>query len=794
MWFHYSRKHISLYSFAVFVLSFVFVLLIFTPITRAEEFSFVGSVDVSVPLVDGKTQYGPVTVTLTDFTTSKTQSSEILAVTPIENISGSTQGIVNFKYSFGNLSKTDTYQVCIPTTSLCTPKIGPNEQNSYLNVGKTAINANISVSIQDLKDNPSIIPVTAAASTTTKTCGDVVTGVGWILCPVITGITALNDSMWSLVSGLLNVNPISQSSSIYTAWASIRNIANVVFVIIFLIMIFSQVSNIGITNYGIKKLFPRLIFGAILVNISFVVVQIVVDLANIIGSSLYGLLAGLAPNDFLAKAWTGLPGMILTAVSGTGLLVGGVSLIGGAAAAFWMLAPVALMGLLALLAAILTLIFRQAVIPILAILAPLAFVAYLLPNTESWFKKWRSLLTQMLMLYPLAAVVFGGSQLAARLIIGESPDWWNTVMGVIIMTLPLFSLPFLATKGGAITNAVGSALNNLAKKTQSPINKWTGSKADQARTAYDNRAVNGNLRRDAPRRAFLRRGVRLDEINKSQQSELARGKNAYAHEQISNNEVGAIQQTLSGLSGGRLGGRGIRTQMITGGTAGAAERLEARIQNEQRELDEKEIQNITALDNRNLMSSDNHLARLVDPTATANQRVASIRAIGESGGKGDLNNLAILSSRMNAADRREIQTVIGKKLGADNPAFGGPSIREIGEGTFNPDTSYARFIISRDFTADRFLSMHDSAKMGLLTHINNHGTAAERGALNAVRTQIEASDDLLSRTSGALMNEITNILGPPQPQPQPAPIPPQPSGLLDQYGNPLPPSQNNPQS
>ena len=58
----------------------------------------------------------------------------------------------------------------------------------------------------------------------------------------------------------------------------------------FLAIIISQLTGFGISNYGIKKMLPRLIIAAILVNLSIYICQIAVDLSNILG---YGLRAGL---------------------------------------------------------------------------------------------------------------------------------------------------------------------------------------------------------------------------------------------------------------------------------------------------------------------------------------------------------------------------------------------------------------------------------------------------------------------------------------------------------------------
>ena len=55
-----------------------------------------------------------------------------------------------------------------------------------------------------------------------------------------------------------------------------------------LIVIFSYLTGIGINNYRIKQILPRLILTAILVNLSFIVCLLAVDASNILGSSLNG--------------------------------------------------------------------------------------------------------------------------------------------------------------------------------------------------------------------------------------------------------------------------------------------------------------------------------------------------------------------------------------------------------------------------------------------------------------------------------------------------------------------------
>jgi hypothetical protein len=341
-----------------------------------------------------------------------------------------------------------------------------------------------------------------------NTCGSSVTGLGWIVCPVINAVVGLNDILWSIIKSMLTVNPLEQNQPIYTAWGAIRSLANALFVIFFMVIIFSQLTGVGITNYGVKKMLPKIIVAAILVNVSFILMQGAVDLSNIIGSSLYSLIHSMIPNTGQHTWQLILNGILGGAFSGA-LGVGAVILVMGSATGFWMLIPFMLMGLLSLIAAFLTLAFRQAAIPILTILAPLAIVASGLPNTESWYKKWRGLLLSMLMLYPLAAVIFAGSEFASVMIIGTGNgiphNFLNYLIGLTILALPLFSLPFLARQGGAIQAKIAGALNGLAQKAKPGISNMAKERAEAAKQDYLSNRPNAAIRGlQGSRNRFLR--------------------------------------------------------------------------------------------------------------------------------------------------------------------------------------------------------------------------------------------------------------------------------------------------
>src|SRR5690606_3575128 len=108
---------------------------------------------------------------------------------------------------------------------------------------------------------------------------------------------------------------------------------------------------------------------------------------------------------------------------------------------------------LAIITVFLVLTLRQALIILLIVIAPLAFVAYLLPNTEDWFTKWRKLLMTLLLMYPIIAVIFGASALASSIVMNSASGDYKAViqiMGACIAILPLAITPVVMKTAGGV--------------------------------------------------------------------------------------------------------------------------------------------------------------------------------------------------------------------------------------------------------------------------------------------------------------------------------------------------------
>lgn len=358
---------------------------------------------------------------------------------------------------------------------------------------------------------------TAQATTSPQTSScDVSHGVGWIICPITNFLAEGMDFAYKTLSDFLFVRPTSndQNSALFRAWSYMRNIANVAFVIVFLIVIYSQLTNFGVSNYGLKKLLPRLIIAAILVNLSYYICAIAIDASNILGYSLQDLfiwirngLVGTTGNSWDAGNWSSVTGFILS--GGTAATAGGIALFStlsyyGAAGSIFLLLPSLVSGLMAVIVALVIIAGRQALITILAIISPLAFVAYLLPNTEKLFEKWRSTFLTLLIVFPAFSVIFGGAQLAGTAIIQNASSINAIILGMLVQVFPLFITPMLIKLSGSTLAGLANIINNPNRGLIDRTRKFT---EDRAENIKARRLAKNPIRRG---QFLLRNAQRMD--------------------------------------------------------------------------------------------------------------------------------------------------------------------------------------------------------------------------------------------------------------------------------------------
>ena len=335
----------------------------------------------------------------------------------------------------------------------------------------------------------------------------------WFACPLADDlsnfITFLYEHMiekWLIYPPQALQQTTSAGKVTNKVWSDIRNLANALFVVYLLVIIFSQITGWQIQQYGIKKALPRAIIMIVLVNLSYIICQGVVDISNILGSG-------------VGAFFNRLNGLVVLSVEGSstingtgGLVILVVVLIGIIVAALFMGPAFLLPILFTLIGAVMTIFMtfamlavRQALMTGLVIISPLAIACAALPGTEKLYKKWFGLFKGLVFTYPIAAFLVYGGSFAGRLVVktmGES-GFISGLIGVAVVVVPPCFLPKITTSSiAAIDGAILKFKQNLTGGAQNALGR--SRLADKMRRQTEKRKVerasgghidkNGNVR------------------------------------------------------------------------------------------------------------------------------------------------------------------------------------------------------------------------------------------------------------------------------------------------------------
>jgi hypothetical protein len=184
-----------------------------------------------------------------------------------------------------------------------------------------------------------------------------------------------------------------------------RVYANIILVILLLVAVISQAYGGGIVEaYTARKMLPRILVAAILINVSIYFVAFAIDIANVVGAGIGDLITAplvqtgefqFSPTNTQAFAISGIAvflGAVVAFLVTSGLLLSILPLL---------LVFVVLPAFFGLLTVFVTLIILQGLYMALTIFSPIAFALYALPNTEKYFHTWWEWLFRSLLVYPI---------------------------------------------------------------------------------------------------------------------------------------------------------------------------------------------------------------------------------------------------------------------------------------------------------------------------------------------------------------------------------------------------------
>ncbi len=275
---------------------------------------------------------------------------------------------------------------------------------------------------------------------------------------------------------------------------------NIFLIIALLVIVFGQSIGGGLVDaYTAKKVLPRLLIAAILINTSIYIVVLLVDLTNIIGTGINTLITQPFANagDFKLQLNGAASALGIAGIVGASF----AAFIGSAVLLQFLWVFILLPAFLAFIGVLATVIIRRGLIIFLIIISPVAFALYCLPNTEQYFKKWWELLFKTLLVYPIIAAVFAIANVMSKTInlAGQTSGVTATIAGilsVVALVIPLFLIPFAFKLAGGLIGSLTNVLANAGKR---------------GHEAYKGNVNDGNSRQNRTRRRLADRNVRSRE-------------------------------------------------------------------------------------------------------------------------------------------------------------------------------------------------------------------------------------------------------------------------------------------
>lgn len=309
--------------------------------------------------------------------------------------------------------------------------------------------------------------------TDAETCASEGGALSWIMCSMIELLDEGFQYVDKQIGDLLIVpegditGTNAESVGVPLAAKQIRNIAYIILIPIMLVMVISTALGFDfVSAYTIKKALPRMVFAIIFIAISSDITLFLVRITNTLGVGIAGLILG--PFDIgsgglahiLNPASAGGVS-IMAALFGLGaILVIGPAVIG-------ILLSYLLVAFIAVLMGFAILAFRQGLVIVLSLLAPLAILAWIFPGNDKLWKLWWGTFTKLLLMYPMVILLITSGKVMAKIVYTTQGGAGGSPMGVFIAITVYIAPYFLIPKtfqwaGGVFASISGMAANRGA--------------------------------------------------------------------------------------------------------------------------------------------------------------------------------------------------------------------------------------------------------------------------------------------------------------------------------------------
>ncbi|HSX01647.1 MAG TPA: hypothetical protein VLF67_05395 [Candidatus Saccharimonas sp.] len=412
----------------------------------------------------------------------------------------------------------------------------------------------------------------------------------WLLCPIISIAQGAITFLEGKVKDALSFDPIQTGTPLYAIWSAMRDIADVLFILVFFVVIFGTAFDLD--NYGVKKRLPKIIAGAVIVQFSFIGMSIANDATNVV---IYGLntLPSFIPG---ATAGNSATTMVWGGIEGIALGIGGAALAISLSALPAVLLAV-LSALLAIVALFVALEVRQIFFFTAVAASPIAAVLWALD--EKYGRGFVKFVGAILITGPTVILLFVmGDVVGIIAIRGGTADLWSKIIGSLAPIIVFFASAGIITQGpklltgalGIVTGAgqrgqkgiAGAQKNAAERRREQQLRKY----ADMSRSGNT-----GFLRGSATRAAaglgvgrgkvnpMSRAGRRIESaIDKAAQEQgaaeaLVAGREKLGVSSFADSVAAARNANVDKMTTAAIASAGASTRAL--GTAGTATRIDS---------------------------------------------------------------------------------------------------------------------------------------------------------------------------------------------------------------------------
>ncbi|HUC95923.1 MAG TPA: hypothetical protein VMR76_03125 [Candidatus Saccharimonadia bacterium] len=326
----------------------------------------------------------------------------------------------------------------------------------------------------------------------------------WLICPIISGLQGIVDSIDNYITTELTIPPCTyfsaksapdtfskcptpnagndqSSDGFYSAWGNLRDLALGLLVIGALVMVISQIMGFEFLDaYTVKKVLPRLLIAAIGISLSWELIQFFIQFSNDLGNGvsylIYTPFRSITQNGVVIGGDISSAGSVLgfAAIASTGI-IGSLTFV--------------LLAVVAVLLGFAIIVLRQILIIFLAILAPVAMALFILPSTDKAWKLWWTTFSKALIMFPLIAGMIAVGRVFAA-ISSQSGGNVGQFIAFIAYFGPYFLIPQTFKFAGGILATAGS----YAGRAEHGLNKTMAGFRKARRQTIHERRMEGSSR------------------------------------------------------------------------------------------------------------------------------------------------------------------------------------------------------------------------------------------------------------------------------------------------------------